>query len=176
VYNYVTSLARTKQTVKLKPKLRKKDITSVASIIDEVVEQDVSCAIRSPCRQSLRHRALKWRKDNVERQFPKCTLTIEWRGRGRNVRDERGAVTRQRVSRGIPSVVEEGVQVPDRNATSAKAKTSHLVCDNADHSKWDKVEAGKEESLCALGVRREQLRILVPKLEVLTASGKWVIP
>jgi hypothetical protein len=85
-------------------------------------------------------------------------------------------VTRQRVSRGIPSVVEEGVQVPDRNATSAKAKTSHPVCDNADHSKWDKVEAGKEESLCALGVRREQLRILVPKLEVLTASGKWVIP
>jgi hypothetical protein len=43
-------------------------------------------AIRSPCWQSLWHRASKWRRDYVERQFPKCAPPIKWCDR--NVRDE----------------------------------------------------------------------------------------
>jgi hypothetical protein len=55
-------------------------------------------------------------------------------------------VTRQRDCRGTPLAVEEWVEVPDKNATSAKAKTSQRVT-----TRWDKgchrAEAGKEEPL-----------------------------
>jgi hypothetical protein len=47
----------------------------------------------------------------------------------------------------MPLVVEVGVEVSDRNATSTKTKTHHLGRGVTMRTRWDEAETGKEERL-----------------------------